>query len=198
MAANPEWKAVLQIPLEKLAYQETGSCFVCYEIPEDPEAACSASFQNTFKFIVKDCDPATGEPDDADGYPDEYSLEDVEVSIDDYVLEVANVDFAGSWEEMGPENELEGTFVLSNYPSIPQAIQNIQSFLGMHACDRTDQVPEGKATHTLLLAGIFRGGEKILIRARLAFSDPSEGVSMHMIVRSTHPAIPELILSSLS
>ena len=27
---------------------------------------------NTLKFVVKDCDPNTGEPDDEVGYPDEY------------------------------------------------------------------------------------------------------------------------------
>ena len=29
------------------------------------------------KFVVKDCDPTTGEPDSDDGYPDEYVLEDL-------------------------------------------------------------------------------------------------------------------------
>ncbi|OQR70813.1 coatomer subunit gamma-2 isoform 1 [Tropilaelaps mercedesae] len=197
VAMNPDWKAVLQVPLERLAYQETGSCFMCYEIPEEPEAACNATFQNTLKFTVKDCDPATGEPDDAEGYPDEYSLEEVELGLADHVLKVANVDFSGSWDEMGPESELEDTFVLTSYSSLSQAIHNIQGFLGMHACERSDQVPEGKATHTLLLAGVFRGGEKILVRSRLALSEGKEGVTMNMVVRSTDPTIPELILTSV-
>ena len=32
----------------------------------------SGTFLNTLKFIVKDCDPNTGEPDDDQGYDDEY------------------------------------------------------------------------------------------------------------------------------
>lgn len=32
----------------------------------------TASFSCTMKFVVKDCDPATGEPDDDEGYDDEY------------------------------------------------------------------------------------------------------------------------------
>lgn len=197
VAVHPDWKVVLQVPLEKLAYQETGSCFVCYAIPEEPEVACNVTFSNTLKYVVKDCDPATGEPDDTDGYPDEYVLEDVELALSDYVLKVAIADFSGSWEEMGPESELEDTFVLSNYSTLTQAIQNIQGFLGMHACERSDQVPEGKATHTLLLAGVFRGGDKILVRSRLALIESKEGVTMNMAVRSTDPAIPELILTSV-
>ena len=31
----------------------------------------TATFSCTLKFLVKDCDPNTGEPDD-DGYDDEY------------------------------------------------------------------------------------------------------------------------------
>lgn len=30
------------------------------------------TFLNTLKFVVKDCDPITGEPDDIQGYDDEY------------------------------------------------------------------------------------------------------------------------------
>jgi len=33
--------------------------------------AVSSTFSCTLKFIVKDCDPNTGEPDD-EGYEDEY------------------------------------------------------------------------------------------------------------------------------
>ena len=34
-------------------------------------SAVAATFTNTLKFIVKDCDPNTGEADD-EGYDDEY------------------------------------------------------------------------------------------------------------------------------
>lgn len=199
VASNPGWKAVLQIPLEKLAYGETASCFVCYEIPEELDAACTgAAFSCTLKFVVKDCDPSTGEPDDTEGYPDEYVLEDVQLALADHVLKVANVDFAGSWEDLGPESELEDTFVLSTYSSLQQAIQSIQGFLGMHACERSDQVAEGKSTHTLFLSGVFRGGAKILVRARLALGLGGEpGVTMSMTVRSSDSTVPELILTSV-
>jgi len=32
----------------------------------------TGTFLNTLKFLVKDCDPTTGEPDDDVGYDDEY------------------------------------------------------------------------------------------------------------------------------
>ena len=36
--------------------------------------AASGSFLCTLKFIVRDCDPATQEPDGGDGYEDEYMV----------------------------------------------------------------------------------------------------------------------------
>lgn len=64
------------------------------------------------KFLVKDCDPSTGEPDN-DGYEDEYALETVEVDVADHVQKVLKANFGASWEEVGNENELEDTFALS-------------------------------------------------------------------------------------
>lgn len=39
----------------------------------------TGTFLNTLKFIVKDCDPNTGEPDDDDhGFADEYVVSEGE------------------------------------------------------------------------------------------------------------------------
>ena len=38
------------------------------------------------KFIVKDCDPTTGEPDNEEGYQDEYALENVEINFDKFLI----------------------------------------------------------------------------------------------------------------
>ena len=34
-------------------------------------SSVTCTFTNTLKFVVKDCDPSTGEPDE-EGYEDEY------------------------------------------------------------------------------------------------------------------------------
>ena len=52
------------------------------------------------KFVVKDCDPTTGEPDSDDGYPDEYVLEDLEMAIADYVQRTMKANFGAAWEEL--------------------------------------------------------------------------------------------------
>ena len=73
----------------------------------------AGSFTCLLKYLVKDCDPATGETDD-EGYDDEYALEDVDVTVADYMQRVSLANFAAAWEELGPEHELEDTFALSH------------------------------------------------------------------------------------
>lgn len=61
------------IPCKKLPYNVTGTTYVVYKFP-DEKALSKAGFECTLKFLVKDCDPETGEPDDMDGYPEEYEV----------------------------------------------------------------------------------------------------------------------------
>ena len=64
----------------------------------------------------------------------------------------------------------------------------------MQPCERSDKVPDGKSSHTLYLAGVYRGGYDILVRAKLAVS---EGVTMQITVRSTDPHASEVIASAV-
>ena len=156
----------------------------------------------TLKFTVKDCDPTTGEPDSDEGYPDEYVLEDLEMTIADYVQRTMKANFGAAWEELvgttlyysvvvhllcivlanvkveivfvniiklnfmqklqGAENELEDTFALSSMKTLEEAVKTITQFLGMQPCERSDKVPEGKSSHTLVCAGVFRSEIAIL------------------------------------
>ena len=55
--------------------------------------------------------------------------------------------------------------------------------LGMGPCERTDRVQEGKSSHSLLLAGVFRGGHDVLSKVRLALDPSDQSVTMNIIVR---------------
>ncbi len=128
-------------------------------------------------------------------YPDEYVLEDLDVSVADYVQRAMKANFPAAWEEVGPSNELEDTYALSTMRTLEEAVRNIVKFLGMQPCERSDKVPEGKSSHTLLLAGVFRGGVEVLARAKLALSEGS--VTMQLTVRSEDPDVSELITSTV-
>ncbi|KAI9485580.1 MAG: adaptin N terminal region-domain-containing protein [Benjaminiella poitrasii] len=73
---------LFEIPAPKLEYNVPGNIYVAYERQEDEFPA--VAFINTLKFIIKDCDPTTGEPDE-EGFEDEYQVEDIELLPEDYV-----------------------------------------------------------------------------------------------------------------
>ena len=71
----------------------------------------------------------------------------------DFVMRSMKSNFPAAWEELGAENELEDTYVLGEMKTLEEAVKNIIAFLGMQPCERSDKVPEGKSSHTLVLAG---------------------------------------------
>lgn len=181
------------VPCPSLPYNKPGTTYTMVRLPDDPTQV-TGTFSCTLKFLVKDCDPNTGEADE-EGYEDEYVLEDVEVSVADHVQRVMKPNFGASWEEIGQENELEDTFALSTVKTLEEAVKNIIQFMGMQPCERSDKVPEGKSAHTLFLSGVYRGGHDALVRAKLAMTD--SGVTMQLTVRSTDPYVSEVLVTAI-
>nr|CAD7411236.1 unnamed protein product [Timema cristinae] len=213
------YQMVKEIPCSKLHYNETGTTYIVLKYPQELGATV-ATFSAMLNFVVKDCDPSTGLPDSDDGYDDEYivsnifyitdmvgqhptdnktgtlccQLEDVEVTLRDQTQKVSKANFGSAWEEAVNYHELEDTYALSSMGSLEEAVKSIISFLGMQPVERSDKVVEGKSSHTLYLAGLFRGGHDVLVRAKLALGD---GVTMQLTVRSTDPDIAELVTSAV-
>ncbi|KAH9490642.1 Coatomer subunit gamma-2 [Bulinus truncatus] len=188
------FEIIKYIPCPLLPYNKPGTTYTLVRLPSEPTQV-TGTFACTLKFLVKDCDPQTGEPDE-DGYDDEYVLEDVELTVADHVQKVMKPNFAASWEEVGPENELEDTYALSNMNTLEEAIKNIIQYIGLQPCERSDKVPEGKSAHTLYLAGVFRGGHDALVRAKLALD--TSGVTMQLTVRSTDPHVSEVLATAVA
>lgn len=193
MEPGDGFEVIKYIPCASLPYDTPGTTYTLVRLPEDPTMV-TGTFSCTLKFIVKDCDPNTGEAED-EGYDDEYVLEDVEVAVGDHVQKVMKPNFGASWEEVGPDNELEDTYALSTMKTLEDAVKNIIQYLGLQPCERSDKVPEGKSSHTLYLAGVFRGGHDALVRAKLAMAD--SGVTMQLTVRSTDPNVSEVLVSAI-
>ncbi len=55
------------MPCARLVYNQPGITYALVTLPEDPLQAVSCSFSATLKFVVKDCDPNTFEPDSDEG-----------------------------------------------------------------------------------------------------------------------------------
>lgn len=52
------------VPCPALPYNKPGTSYCCFRLPED-RMHINATFSNTLKFTVRDCDPTTGEPNEA-------------------------------------------------------------------------------------------------------------------------------------
>jgi len=187
------WDQVLEVVAPRLEYNVGGTIYVVLSMPEE-HSECVATIAANLKFTVKDCDPATGEPDSDEGYDDEYQLEDIEVTVADHVQRVMKGNFAAAWEEIGAENELEDTFSLP-FKTIDEAVKNIVTYLGLQPCERSDKVTEGRSSHSLLLSGVYRGGLEVLVKAKLALS---EGVAMQLTVRSEDASVSEIMATAVA
>jgi len=187
------WDLVTEVMAPALQYNVGGTIYCVISTPEDL-SDCVTTIAANLKFTVKDCDPNTGEPDSDEGYDDEYQLEDIEIAVADYVQRVMKGNFGAAWEELGQENELEDTFSLP-FKTLEEAVKNIVVYLGLQPCERSDKVPEGKSSHTLLLSGVFRGGHQVLVRTKLALSD---GVAMQLTVRSEDSMVAEIMTTAVA
>ncbi|KAJ8687617.1 hypothetical protein QAD02_023411 [Eretmocerus hayati] len=192
------YSIVGEIPCDRLTYDEPGSTYTILQFPEDVNSSI-VSFPTMLRFVVHDCDPTTGIPDTDQGYSDDYILEDLEITLRDQVrsLGVRNVEFSALWESAAQREfeEHEQIFALgASVTTIEAAIQSLVTFLGLEPMEKSDRVKPGATQHTLLLAGMFRGGKEVIARAKLALTDQ---VTMQFTVRSSDPEIAELMISSV-
>ncbi|ETE65302.1 Coatomer subunit gamma [Ophiophagus hannah] len=193
MEPTEGYEVIAYIPAKSLLYNQPGTCYTLIALPEEDATAVACTFSCMMKFTVKDCDPNTGDTEE-EGYEDEYVLEDLEVTVADHIQRVLKPNFAAAWEEVGDEFEKEETFTLSTVKTLEEAVGNIVKFLGMQPCERSDKVPDNKNSHTLYLAGVFRGGHDLLVRSRLVLT---EIVTMQVTARSKEELPVDIVMASV-
>ena len=111
----PEEDFIILVPT--LSSSATSPWIVCVSFTRDsPEEYVQASFQCILKFVSKEVDPSTGEPEE-EGYEDEYSLEDTELAAGDYIVP-SYVTFASEWDRLRGGVSLTETFSLPAMESL--------------------------------------------------------------------------------
>jgi coatomer protein complex subunit gamma len=104
------------IPVPSLTSNSPGIVYVSFT-REAPEEYVTASLPCMLKFISKEMDPATGEPE-VEGYEDEYQLEEVELAAGgDYIIPNYS-NFSSEWERLRTGASITETFTLSSMESI--------------------------------------------------------------------------------
>ncbi|KAJ3100048.1 Coatomer subunit gamma-2 [Phlyctochytrium planicorne] len=189
--AASQLKHEFSIPAPRLSYDVPGSIYVVYRKADGTFP--TGTFSNSLKFVLKECDPVTGEPEE-EGLDDEYLVEDLELVTADYMIPTFISDFQKTWEEFG--NEVVETYSLTAVPSVKAATVQVLDVLGMTPLENTENVRDRATTHALHLAGTFAGGVPVVVRCRFMASDP--GVEMELAVRSGNFAVSELIANAIS
>lgn len=65
------FEVVHYTPCPVIKCNDMGTAYTLVKLPDDSSAVTGA-LACTMKYTVKDCDPSTGEPDDEEGYADEF------------------------------------------------------------------------------------------------------------------------------
>lgn len=192
------FEVVAYIPAKQCKYNEPALAYTVLSFDDDEEdIELNGVLAANLKFSVKDIDPNDPDEntDDIEAYEDEYALEDVELEVADHVQQIIKPNFQISWDELDVAVEKQEQFVLSTMNTLEQAVKDLQKFLGLYAQEKTDKIPEGQGSHTLLLAGVFRGNVDVLAKARLVLS--KDGVTMELTVRSNEERVCDFILSAV-
>ncbi|KAJ1967765.1 coatomer subunit gamma [Dispira parvispora] len=198
-AEEAELEEVATVPVAQLVCDQPATTYVAFrklQVDGTDESALqvlTGTFTTTLKFIVKDCDPTTGEPDGDDGFEDEYVLEDVELSLSDWMQPVYLGEPTKVWAEVGTPNERIETFALSAFDSLQDALDSVCDIMGMLVCDGGAKVPENAVSHTAFLMALYAGQIKTVVRVRLTIA-PQTGVMMELGVRSQNALVSDTVM----
>ncbi|KAJ4002179.1 coatomer subunit gamma [Lentinula boryana] len=183
------------IPIPSLSSANSpGTVYVSFT-RTSPEEFAIASFSCLLKFVSKELDPSTGEPED-EGYEDEYPLEDTELSAGgDYIIP-SYATFGSEWDRMRAGPSAVETFALSSMESLKAACDSIIEVLKMEPLGGTES-PQSSTVHVLQLSGlVIGGGGKVLARCRMTFSQGS-GVMLELGVRAEKQEVCDLVLAAV-
>jgi len=184
------------IPASLVRYSEPSWCFVILESP-DPDAELLVPdfgvVPAKLVYRVSEVDPLTQEPLDAQGFPDTFTLEELELELKDYIQPLVLTDsFDNVWSEMeASAATVRETYVLP-HETVATAVEAVADYLAMAPCGDSLAVSSSATQHELLLAGIFLGGFRLLIRASFSKSLPS-GIQLALSVCSENERVSELV-----
>ena len=104
------------IPLPTLTQTTSPNIVYVSFARNSPDEYPVTSFQCVLKFISKEVDPVSGEPEE-EGYEDEYQLEEVELTPGDFIIP-SYASFSAEWDRLRGGATATETFALAAMESI--------------------------------------------------------------------------------
>lgn len=178
------------IPIEKLVPDSTETIYVSMARPEDYVVD---SIYNNLKFVSKEIDPNTNEPVE-EGYEDEYNLENLDITIGDYLIPAFIGNFSHQWDSLG-EHESGATYDLGTEMKLSETVDYIIKLLSLMPLEGSDVVTS-TASHVLKLFGRTIMGAKVAVQARMVYSS-KKGVTMLLKARSEDETVAALVSEAL-
>ncbi|WVR06443.1 hypothetical protein IAU60_003474 [Kwoniella sp. DSM 27419] len=187
------------VPIDSLnAANGAGTVYVSFT-RDDPTTYAAGTFGCTLKFVSKEVDPSSGEPEE-EGYDDEYQVEELDLGAGDYITPTY-VTFTSEWDKLADAASLTETFALSSSESLKDACKSLVEVLNMLPLGGTES-PTSNSVHTLNMAGLVipaSSGErssKILARCRMTYS-PGAGVTLELGVRAEKDEAARLVMAAI-
>ncbi|XP_026483549.1 coatomer subunit gamma-2-like [Vanessa tameamea] len=185
----PEYEIKSIVPCQKLLYNQPGSVFVVLEYPSSYLDSLG-TFGATLEFVVRDCDPNTGNPDPGEGYADTYPLEEFYMGCSDQIrARGMGEDWETTWDRAANVPEISDTYALPEQDPAAAA-KSVCEYLGLPKATIV-----GEAVKEIRGGGVFRGGAPFLVRARIASSNV--GVTMLIAARSPREDVAQLLLAAV-
>ena len=82
------FEVVHYTPCPVIKCNDMGTTYTLVKLPND-SSAVTGVLACTMKYTVKDCDPSTGEPDDEEGYADEFVVSIFYRGIDYFAIRLS-------------------------------------------------------------------------------------------------------------
>lgn len=160
----------------------------------DPASYASANFGCTLRFVSKEVDPTSGEPEE-EGYQDEYQIEDCDLGAGDYITPTYFT-FQTEWDKLGSAASATETFALSSLESLKEACKSLIEVLNMEPLGGSES-PTSTSVHTLNLSGMVAGGGgKVVARCRMTYA-AGAGVTLELAVRAENEGVVALVMGAI-
>lgn len=176
----------IEVRATRLPYDCTESVYLSFA--RDPNSLSLGKVSNTLKFKASEVDTETGESlDDAD--EDEFALEDIKLTIGDYLCDQQQqhqANFKESWEQW-KEQETMGQIKNAGVKDAQSAIDKFIEKSGLSAIN-DKKVPPKKNQHTVYLAGGLPTGETALVIAQVTVEESGSTVKVAVRAESSNLA----------
>jgi len=185
------------VPAAEALYNEPVAVYVVISRPPVKAAGNllkipTCTLWNNLLFKTHEIDQKSNHVDE-EGFPDEFPLDDVEITMADYIRKTALPNFTTVWTQTDNDPQSVTTFTLSTINSIKDGIAEMIRMLGMSPCENSEQLGDARTKHVLLLSGTFvEANIPIITRVRMRIS-PQQGAGVELTVRSPNQPLAETI-----